>query len=80
MQEVYLLPSLKGTPVEELAREKKIPYLGLCYGMQLAVIAFARDVLGWKDANTEENNKSKKHAVIHLMPAQKEFIDPFNML
>jgi CTP synthase len=57
------------------AREKKIPYLGLCYGMQLACIAFARDVLGWKDANTEENNKSTKHPVIHLMPAQKEIME-----
>ncbi len=57
------------------AREKKIPYLGLCYGMQLAVIAFARNVLGWKDANTEENNKNTKHPVIHLMPAQKQFME-----
>lgn len=54
------------------AREKKIPYLGLCYGMQLAVVAFARSVLGWKDANTVENNPSTKHDVIHLMPAQEE--------
>lgn len=57
------------------ARINKIPYLGLCYGMQLAVIAFARDVLGWKDADTEENNKKTKHPVIHLMPAQKEFME-----
>ncbi|MDE2026358.1 MAG: CTP synthase, partial [Patescibacteria group bacterium] len=57
------------------AREKKIPYLGLCYGMQLATIAFARNVLGWKDANTEENNKATKHPVVHLMPAQKEFME-----
>lgn len=57
------------------AREKKIPYLGLCYGMQLATIAFARNVLGWKDANTEENNKGTKHPVVHLMPAQKEFME-----
>ena len=57
------------------AREKKIPYLGLCYGMQLATIAFARNVLGWKDANTEENNKNGKHPVVHLMPAQKEFME-----
>jgi CTP synthase len=54
------------------AREKQIPYLGLCYGMQLAVIAFARDVLGWKDANTAENDKQTEHPVIHLMPAQEE--------
>ncbi|GAB4219440.1 MAG: CTP synthase (glutamine hydrolyzing) [Candidatus Microgenomates bacterium] len=56
------------------AREKKIPYLGLCYGMQLAVIAFARDILGWKDANTEENDKNAKHNVIHLMPKQEEIM------
>lgn len=54
------------------ARTEKIPYLGLCYGMQLATIAFARDVIGWKDATSEENNKESKHPVIHLMPAQVE--------
>src|SRR6185437_14768878 len=57
------------------AREKKIPYLGLCYGMQLAVVAFARSVIGWKDANTEENTKSSKHPVIHLIPSQKELME-----
>ena len=57
------------------AREKKIPYLGLCYGMQLSVIAFARNVLGWKDADTTENNPKTKHPVIYLIPAQKEFMD-----
>jgi CTP synthase len=56
------------------ARTKKIPYLGLCYGMQLAVVAFARDVLGWKDANTAENNAESKHPVIHIIPAQKELM------
>lgn len=56
------------------AREKKIPYLGLCYGMQLASIAFARDILGWKDATTEENDKESKHQVIHLIPSQKELM------
>ena len=54
------------------ARRKKIPYLGLCYGMQLACVAFARDLIGWKDANSEENDSKTKHPVIHLMPAQKE--------
>ncbi len=57
------------------ARKNKIPYLGLCYGMQLAVIAFARDVLGWKDANTTENDKVSKHPVIHLIPSQKELME-----
>lgn len=54
------------------AREKKIPYLGLCYGMQIACIAFARDVIGWADANTEENNKTTSHPVIHLMSTQEK--------
>jgi len=57
------------------AREKKIPYLGLCYGMQLAAISFARDILDFKDANTTENNPDTKHQVIHLMPAQKKFME-----
>ncbi len=56
------------------ARLKKIPYLGLCYGMQLAVVAYARDVLGWKDANSTENDTKTKHPVIHLMPKQKQFM------
>ncbi len=54
------------------ARDKKIPYLGLCYGMQLSVISYARDILGIKDANTEENDEKGKNLVIHLMPKQKE--------
>jgi len=56
------------------ARKNKVPYLGLCYGMQLAVIAFARDVLGFKDANTTENNPKTKQPVIHLIPSQKELM------
>jgi len=56
------------------ARVNKIPYLGLCYGMQLAVIAFARDVIGFKDANTEENDKKTKYPVIHFIPSQKELV------
>lgn len=54
------------------ARVNNIPYLGLCYGMQLAVIAFARDMLGFTDANTTENNEKTKHPVIHLIESQKE--------
>lgn len=56
------------------ARKKKIPYLGLCYGMQLAVVAFARDVLGWVNANTTENDPNSKYPVVHLMPAQEEYM------
>lgn len=57
------------------ARDKKIPYLGLCYGMQLAAISFARDVLGIKDANTEENDPKGENLVVHLMPKQKEIME-----
>ncbi|HRN71411.1 MAG TPA: CTP synthase, partial [Candidatus Woesebacteria bacterium] len=57
------------------AREHKIPYLGLCYGMQLAVIAFARNVIGWKDATTTENDPNSPHQVIHLIPSQKELME-----
>jgi CTP synthase len=55
------------------ARVKKIPYLGLCYGMQLATVAFARDVIGFKDADTEENSKTK-HPVIHFINTQRQII------
>ncbi|MEO6509254.1 MAG: CTP synthase, partial [Patescibacteria group bacterium] len=57
------------------ARRKKIPYLGLCFGMQLSVVSFAREVLGWKDANTTENDPKSKHQVIHLIPSQKELME-----
>ena len=56
------------------ARVNKIPYLGLCYGMQLAVVSFARDILGWKDANTTENDEKTTHPVIHLMPHQEKYM------
>ncbi|MEK7477935.1 MAG: CTP synthase [Patescibacteria group bacterium] len=53
------------------ARENRIPYFGLCYGMQLAIIEFARHVLKHKDANTTEINPASKHSVIDVMPDQK---------
>lgn len=56
------------------ARSEKIPYLGLCYGMQLAVVAFARDVLGFKDANTTENDPKTTHPIIHIIPSQEEIL------
>jgi len=56
------------------ARLKKIPYLGLCYGMQLAAVAFARDVLGLKEADTQENKLKAKDLIIHLMPSQEKFM------
>jgi len=59
-------------------RENKIPYLGLCYGMQLAVIEFARNILKMKGANTTEINPSTKFPVIDIMPEQKKLIEDKN--
>ena len=56
------------------ARVQKIPFFGLCYGMQLAVVAFARNVLGWTDANTTENDLKTAHPVIHLIPDQEKIL------
>ncbi|MFA6131246.1 MAG: CTP synthase [Patescibacteria group bacterium] len=56
----------------EYARTKKIPYFGLCYGMQCAVIEYARHLLDWADANTTEINPKTKHPVIHLMEDQEQ--------
>jgi len=58
----------------EYARKNKIPYLGLCYGMQCAVIEYARNELGWDDANTTEIDTKTAHPVIHLLPGQDENI------
>ncbi len=52
------------------ARENNLPYLGLCYGMQLATIEFARNVLGIKDAHTVECNSKTKNPIIHINPMQ----------
>ena len=58
----------------QLAREQKIPYLGLCYGMQMAVIEYSRNLLGLKKANSEEVDPDSPDQVIHLMEAQKKLI------
>ena len=54
------------------ARENKIPFLGICLGMQCAVIEFARNVLGFKDAHSTEMNPRTTHPVIDIMEAQKK--------
>ena len=53
------------------AREKKIPFLGICLGMQCTVIEYARDVLGWRDANSTEFDENTTHPVIDLMEEQR---------
>ncbi len=58
----------------KFARENKIPYFGLCYGMQLAVIEYARDVLGWKKAQTAEIDPNSSYPVIDIMPEQKKLM------
>ncbi|MFW5676186.1 MAG: CTP synthase [Acetivibrio ethanolgignens] len=52
------------------ARENKIPFLGLCLGMQMAIVEFARNVVGFKDAHSAELAPGTTHPVIHLMPEQ----------
>jgi CTP synthase len=56
-------------------REHKIPFLGICLGMQMAVIEFSRNVLGLKDANSVEMNPDTTHPVINLMEEQKNVIN-----
>ena len=59
----------------EYCRKNKVPYLGLCYGMQCIVIEYARNELGWKDANTTEINEKTQHPVIHIQESQKENVE-----
>ena len=59
----------------QYARENQIPYLGLCLGMQIAVIEFARNVLGWADAHSTEFDEATTHPVIHIMEYQKTIIN-----
>ena len=53
------------------AREHDVPYLGICLGMQTAVMEFARDVLGYEDADSAEFNEESTHKVIDFMPDQR---------
>ena len=57
------------------AREKDIPYFGICLGMQIAVIEYARNVIGFEDANSGEFNPLSTHKVIDYMPGQYDEID-----
>jgi CTP synthase len=64
--------------VIEYLRKNKIPFLGLCYGMQLCVIEYARNVLGLKDAHTTEIDRDTKNPVIDIMPEQKKNLEDKN--
>ena len=59
----------------QYARVHKIPYLGICLGMQMAIVEFARHVLGYEDANSIELDPATKHPVIALMPDQESVED-----
>ena len=61
--------------VIEYARKQGIPYFGICYGMQLAVLEYAKNVLKLKNASTEEIDPKANHLVIGVMPDQKEKIE-----
>lgn len=62
----------------EFLRKNKLPFLGLCYGMQLAVIEYARNILGITDANTTEVDRDTKNPVIDIMPEQKKNLEDKN--
>ena len=57
------------------AREHEVPFLGLCLGMQLSIVEFARDVVGFRDAHSIELNPNSFHQVIHIMPNQHDVTD-----
>ena len=57
------------------ARENKVPFLGICLGLQVAVCEYARDVLGWADAHSTEFDEYTEHPVIDLMPDQEGVVD-----
>lgn len=62
----------------KFCRENKIPYFGLCYGMQIMIIEFARNVLGLSDANTTEIDRETKNPVIDIMSEQKKNLEDHN--
>ncbi len=59
----------------QYARENLVPFLGLCFGLQLAVVEFARDICNLKDANSTEINPDTKHPVVDILPEQKNVVD-----
>jgi len=78
---ILVAPGFGGRGIEgkidavRYARENKIPFLGICLGMQMAVIEFSRNVLKLNNANSTEMNAKTPHAVIDLMEGQKDIIN-----
>jgi CTP synthase len=78
---IIVAPGFGGRGIEgkietvRYAREKNIPFFGICLGMQMAVIEYSRNVLGLKDANSTEMNEETSHPVIALMEDQKTITD-----
>jgi CTP synthase len=78
---ILVAPGFGGRGVEgkilaaNYARTNNVPYLGVCYGMQMAVIEFGRHVAGLKGAHTEEVAPDSPHPLIHILPDQKEMVN-----
>uniref|UniRef100_UPI00374DEB38 CTP synthase n=1 Tax=Flavobacterium sp. TaxID=239 RepID=UPI00374DEB38 len=78
---ILVAPGFGGRGIEgkietvRYARENKIPFFGICLGMQMAVIEYSRNVLGYADANSTEMNENTSHPVINLMEEQKTITD-----
>jgi CTP synthase len=78
---ILVAPGFGGRGIEgkvetvRYARENNIPFFGICLGMQMAVIEYSRNVLGWKDANSTEMNENTPHPVINIMEEQKTITD-----
>jgi CTP synthase (UTP-ammonia lyase) len=73
--EVLVLGGVEGKILAiEFCRENKIPILGLCYGLQLMTVEFARNVCGLKGAHTTEVNPKTKYPVIDILQEQKKFL------
>jgi len=78
---ILVAPGFGGRGIEgkietvRFARENNIPFLGICLGMQMAVIEYSRNVVGWKDANSTEMNEHTAYPVINIMEEQKTVTD-----
>ncbi|THF52705.1 CTP synthase [Flavobacterium supellecticarium] len=78
---ILVAPGFGGRGIEgkietvRFARENKIPFFGICLGMQMAVIEYSRNVLGYADANSTEMNESTAYPVISIMEEQKNITD-----